>query len=258
MTTLITGATGGLGRELAMLCAAHNEDLLVTARDADRLTALKAELERGFHVQVMACTIDLGRPDAAQDLYRFAQEKGLQVDTLINNAGFGHYGTFLDTDEGTIQTMIGVNMTAVAMLCRLFGRDMRAHHRGRILNIASVASVMAGPYMAMYYATKAFVSSLGQALAVEMRGTGVTVTTVCPGPIATGFEQAAHMAGKNFFTMAKPSSPETAARFAYARMQAGKALAYQGAMARMVAQGVRFVPRMVAARLAADANGGRP
>ncbi|MEE1296719.1 MAG: SDR family oxidoreductase [Bifidobacterium sp.] len=258
MTTLITGATGGLGKQLALLCAAHDEDLLITARNADELAELKADLEKEFHVRVTAVSVDLGDPNAADDLFRFTQEKHLQIDTLINNAGFGDYSAFLDMPAGKVTSMINVNMTAVALLCHRFGRAMRERAHGRILNIASVASVMAGPYMAMYYATKAFVSSLGQALAVELRGSGVTVTTVCPGPISTGFEQHAQMRGKNFFTMAKPATPQAAARFAYAKMQAGTALSYQGAFAKVVAQGVRFIPRMLAARLAANANGGDP
>ncbi|PAU69171.1 short-chain dehydrogenase [Bifidobacterium italicum] len=260
MTTLITGATGGIGRELALRCARHDADLIITGRDAGRLAVLKATLEHDLGARVVAVTIDLAHPDAAQRLHRFAHGRGIVVDTLVNDAGFGDWGAFLDMDEERMRAMMQVNMVTLAELMRLFGADMQARGHGRILNIASVAAVAPGPYMAMYYATKAFVRSLGEAVAYELRGSGVMVTTVCPGPVSTGFEHAAHMHGKNFYTLPlfKPSTPEATAAFAYARMQAGSALAYQGALAKMASFGVRLAPRALAARVAAKLNGGDP
>lgn len=260
MTTLITGATGGIGRELALLCAQHDDDLVITGRDADKLAVLKTTLEHDLDAHVVAVTIDLAHPGAAQRLHRFARERGIVVDTLINDAGFGDWSAFLDMDEERMRAMMQVNMVALAELMRLFGADMRARGHGRILNIASVAATTPGPYMAMYYATKAFVRSLGEAVSYELRSTGVTVTTVCPGPVTTGFEAAAHMKGKNFYTLPlfKPSAPERTAAFAYAKMQAGSTLAYQGALAKMTSFGVRLVPRVLAAALAAKLNGGDP
>lgn len=260
MTTLITGATGGIGGELAMLCAQHDADIIITGRDADRLATLKATLEHDLNANVIAVTLDLSQPNAAQRLHRFARERHITIDTLINDAGFGDWSAFLYMDEQRLRSMMQVNMVALTELTYRFGRDMRDRGHGRILNIASVAATVPGPYMAMYYATKAFVRSLGEAVSYELRGTGVSVTTVCPGPVTTGFEQAAHMHGSNFFTLpiCKPSTPERAAAFAYAKMAAGSALAYQGALAKMVAFGARLVPRALAARIAARANGGDP
>ena len=258
MTTLLTGASGGIGAQLALLCAQHDDELLITGRDADRLAAVKANLEREYHGKVTAITLDLAQPDAAERLEQYTVERHMTIDTLINAAGFGDWTTFLGMDDDRMRAMMQVNMVTLTELCHRFGRRMRTRGHGRILNIASVAAALPGPYMAMYYATKAFVRSLSVALAYELRGTGVTCTVVCPGPVSTGFERAANMHGRNFFTMVKPSTPQAVARFAYAKMQAGSALAYAGAFAKMTAFGVRGVPTRLAARCAAYMNGGEP
>ena len=258
MTTLITGASGGIGAQLALLCAQRDDELLITGRNADKLAAVKANLERDYHGKVTALTLDLAQPDAAARLEQYTVERHITIDTLINDAGFGDWTTFLDMDDDHMRAMMQVNMITLAELCHRFGRRMRTRGHGRILNIASVAAALPGPYMAMYYATKAFVRSLSVALAYELRGTGVTCTVVCPGPVSTGFERAANMHGRNFFTMVKPSTPQAVARFAYAKMQAGSALAYSGAFAKLTALGVRGVPTRLAARCAAYMNGGDP
>ena len=154
--------------------------------------------------------------------------------------------------------MMQVNMVTLAKLMRLFGEDMVGRHGGRILNIASVAATIPGPYMAAYYASKAFVRSLSVAVAREVRGTGVTVTCICPGSISTGFEKAAAMQGHNFFTMVRPSTPKAIAQFAYRKMQLGRALGYAGAFAKGVAFATRLAPEYLNALCAGFMNGGDP
>lgn len=256
--TLITGATGGIGRELAELFARDGHDLLLTGRDAARLDALAARLRERHGVRVETVTLDLAEEGTAGRLHAAAKERGLVVDHLVNNAGFGDWTGLLDADWSRQHAMMRVNMEAVAELSYRFGRDMREAGRGRILNIASVASMMAGPWMAMYFASKAFVRSLSEALAHELRGTGVTVTCVCPGPTSTGFEKASRMAGRNFFTMTRPADARALARFAYRAMLRGRTLAYHGPLTLLGAVGEHLLPRVAARSIAAFMNGGRP
>lgn len=258
MTTLITGATGGLGRELALLFANDDHDLLLTARHADQLAELQAELTKQFHVHVTSVVLDLSDTEAAEKLFRYAQEKGIVIDTLVNCAGFGDWADFMHEDRRKLNAMMQVNMVTLAKLMRLFGEGMVSRHDGRILNIASVAATIPGPYMAAYYASKAFVRSLSVAVAHEVRGTGLTVTCICPGPISTGFEKAAAMQGRNFFMMVRPSTPKAIAQFAYHKMQLGRALGYAGAFAKGVAFATRLAPEYLNALRAGFMNGGDP
>lgn len=258
MTTLITGATGGIGSELAYRCAQNDEDLVLVGRNEHKLAALQQSIQQTLHVQVRTVSLDLSLPNAAEQLEQYADQNNLIIDTLINDAGFGEWTTLLDMDERTLRSMMQVNMVTLTELCVRFGKQMKARNHGRILNIASIAAALPGPYMALYYATKAFVRNLTVALAYELRGTGVSATAVCPGPVATGFEQAAHMHGKNFFTMTHPASAEAVANFAFRKMEAGTALAYQGGFAKAMALLLRALPTCVAVRIAAIANGGNP
>lgn len=255
---LVTGATGGIGRELAQLLARDGHDLVLTARSAERLDALCSQIEAQHGVRAIAVAADLSAEDGARTLFDRVQELGLDVDVLVNNAGFGDWTGFLDGDWERQRAMMRVNMVSLAELSYRFGRLMRMRGHGRMLNIASVAATMGGPYMAMYFASKAFVRSLGEALAVELRGTGVTVTTVCPGPTATGFEQAARMHGLNFFTMTRPASAASVARFAYARMMRGRTLACHGMTAKLGVAAEHLLPRALTRHLAAFMNGGDP
>lgn len=191
--TLITGASSGIGRELASLFAADGHDLVITARNRTALAEVKSLLERRYGVHVETFAIDLSENDAPLKLYDYTTSHGFIIDHLVNNAGFGEWTGFLDGTWRRQHEMMQLNMNALAELTYRYGRDMRDAGAGRILNVSSVASMMAGPYMAMYFASKAFVRSLSEAVAYELRGTGVTVTCVCPGPTATGFEKAAKM-----------------------------------------------------------------
>lgn len=171
---LITGASGGIGRELAALFAADGHDLVITARSQERLDMIKTKLEQRFGVHVVTFAIDLSEANAPKKLHDFTTSQGIAVDHLVNNAGFADWTDFLDADWNRQNEMMQLNMHALAELTYRYGRDMRANGHGRILNISSVASMMAGPYMAMYFASKAFVRSLSEAVSHELRGTGVT------------------------------------------------------------------------------------
>lgn len=256
--TLITGATGGIGKAFAQVCAQEHRDVILTARNQKELDAVKQDIESHLPVHVMVIPCDLSDPQAPQQLYTTIKNAGLHVDLLINNAGFSDWTRYVDANWNRMDAMMQVNMRAVAALCYLFGRDMVTAKSGHIINIASIAAAMPGPYMAMYYATKAFVRSLGEALAYELRGTGVTVTTICPGPVSTGFAKAAKMGGRNFANTGHPATPQQVAQFAYRKAMRGRTLAYQGALTKVIAVGVRVMPVIALAALAARANGGDP
>ena len=255
---LITGASSGIGRELAALFAKDGHDLIITARNQARLDEVKRALEQRHGVRVVTIAMDLSENGAPKRLHEITSSQGLKVDHLINNAGFADWTGFLDADWERQQKMMRLNMNALAELMYLYGRDMRAAGHGRILNVSSVASMMPGPWMAMYFATKAFVRSLSQAVAYELRGTGVSVTCVCPGPTTTGFEKAAHMSGTNFFTLTKPATARQLASYAYRKLMRGKPLAYHGYLTKSGAFAERVLPRALTARIAAVMNGGDP
>lgn len=256
--TLITGASSGIGRELASLFAADGHDLVITARNRTALAEVKSLLERRYGVHVETFAIDLSENDAPLKLYDYTTSHGFIIDHLVNNAGFGEWTGFLDGTWRRQHEMMQLNMNALAELTYRYGRDMRDAGAGRILNVSSVASMMAGPYMAMYFASKAFVRSLSEAVAYELRGTGVTVTCVCPGPTATGFEKAAKMSGRNFFTMTRPATASQLATYAYHKMLRGRTLAYHSMFTKSGALTERVLPRCLTRRLAAFMNGGDP
>lgn len=255
---LITGASSGIGRELAALFAADGHDLIITARRQSKLSEVKRTLERRYHVRVETVALDLSEPDAPRNLHDYTVSHGLTVDHLVNNAGFADWTGFLDADWHRQHEMMQLNMAALAELTYRYGRDMRGLGHGRILNISSVASMMAGPYMAMYFASKAFVRSLSEAVAYELRGTGVSVTCVCPGPTSTGFAKAANMSGVNFFTLTKPATARQLAAYAYRMMMRGRTLAYHGYLTKAGAVAERLLPRTFTRRVAARMNGGNP
>ena len=250
---LITGASGGIGREIAQVFAREGRDLILVARSEGKLRELAQQLQADFGVEARPVACDLSVPDAAADLHE--RTAGLVVDDLVNNAGFGDWGGFLDSDWERQEQMVQLNVTALMQMCRLYGRDMRDRGRGHILNLSSVAAFCAGPYMSIYYATKAFVLSFSQALSDELAGTGVTVTALCPGPTSTGFESAARMKDSKMFTALHPAKAREVAQCGYEAMQEGKPVAYHSATTKLMNIGSRLVSRKVARRFAADING---
>ncbi|MDP6040403.1 MAG: SDR family oxidoreductase, partial [Candidatus Latescibacteria bacterium] len=192
---LITGASSGIGLELARVFAADGIDVILSARSENKLNMLAKEVQDAHGVKAEVIVADLSVQGEAQKLYDQVKENGCEVDYLVNNAGFGVYGVFAETDWTAEANMLNVNIVALTHLTKLFLPDLIAKRKGRILNVASTASFQPGPMMSVYFASKAFVLSFSDAIANELRGTGVTVTALCPGATETGFKSTAGAAG---------------------------------------------------------------
>lgn len=221
---LITGTTSGLGREFARIFAQNGYNIVAVARNEVLLQQQKQELERQFGVEMVYIVKDLSAENSAQEVYDEIKHKGIDIDILINNAGFGSFGRYVDVDWQRQKGLASVNMLAVMQLSYLFGKDMDRRGKGKIVNIASIASFQAGPYMAMYYASKAFVRSFSEALHEEMKGSGVSVTAICPGPVATNFERNAQMINSAMFTRLRVYTPEVVAARSYRAIMNNKAV----------------------------------
>lgn len=246
--TLITGASGGIGFELAKLFAADGARLVLVARDEARLRAAAAMLPAPAVGQHVPIAIDLARPGAARDLVARHGRDGLTVDALINNAGFGSYGALVETDPDETTAMLMTNVLALTELTAGILPGMVARGRGRVLNVASTAAFLPGPRMAAYYASKAYVLSFSEAIAEEVAGSGVTVTALCPGPTRTGFagRSGAHRSRAFQGGLATPGA---VARAGYAGMRRGTRVVVPGVTNRLAVASVRLVPRRLLTRL---------
>ncbi len=248
-TVLITGASSGLGRELARVFAAHGHDLILTARSEERLRDLREELQCRFGCRATVIPADLQESHAAVWLAEAIKARGLQVDILVNNAGFGDYGLFAEGDRNKQEAMIRVNVLALTTLTRALLPQMMRRRKGRILNVASIASFAPGPFMAVYYATKAYVLSFSQALAAELKPYGITVSALCPGLIDTGFEKAADLEDSKLFDRLPVSHPAEVARYGYKLTMLGKTVGVHGAPYKAMAFATRLSPRELTTRL---------
>jgi hypothetical protein len=242
-TALITGASGGIGYEFAKLLARDCRTLVLVARSRDRLQAVKKELESAHPVSVRVMDKDLSLPGAADEIYLELGKARIDVDILVNNAGFGGYGAFSGTNWKNEAEMIGVNITALTHLTKLFVKDMIVRKSGKIVNVASTAAFQPGPFMAVYYASKAYVLSFSEAIANELKGTGVTVTALCPGPTDTGFAAAADVEQSRLFRLRRAASAAEVARYGYNAMRKGKTVAVHGLLNKIMAFSVRLSPR---------------
>lgn len=237
---LVTGASSGIGLELARLLAADGYHVILAARSTGRLEALAAELPDASVV-----TADLGTPDGVATLIEAAPD----LDVLVNNAGLGDFAPFADADPAKLLTMIQLNVASLTELTRAHLPAMVARGSGRIMNLASTASFQPGPLMAVYYATKAYVLSLSEAVAEEVRGTGVTVTALCPGPTASGFQAGADLhESKLVRGRTLPTSAEVAAS-GYRAMTRGDVVHVPGMRNKLLASSIRFTPRPLVRRL---------
>lgn len=210
---IVTGASGGIGLELSKILAREGHDLLLVARSSDRLLEISQMISSEYGVEVSVMAEDLTDLSSVE---RIAEE-GKDAEILVNNAGFGDYGPFAECDWDKQQKMIELNILALSKLTRLVLPGMISRGKGRILNLASVASFEPGPLMSVYYASKAFVLSFTEALSVELKGTGVTVTAVCPGPVNTGFSKAANAEDVSVFKQSSGADAVKVAEFAYRR-----------------------------------------
>jgi len=248
-TALITGASGGIGLELARLFAAGGYDLVLVARSAGKLEELAGELRKhGGAVRVLAQ--DLARPESPEEVFRELEAAGVAVDVLVNNAGFATYGPFAELDLGRELEELQLNVVTLTHLTKKLLPGMLARRRGGVLNVASTAGFQPGPLMAVYYATKAYVISFSEALAEELSGTGVAVSVLCPGPTATGFQQRAGMeASKLFSGVMQVADAAAVARAGYEGFRAGKRIVIPGLLNKVGVQSIRVSPRALVTRM---------
>ncbi|MEO1078208.1 MAG: SDR family oxidoreductase [Pseudomonadota bacterium] len=239
---LITGASAGIGEELARIHADKGGDLVLVARRKDRLDELAEELREEHSVEVDVIVQDLAKKNAAQILYTKLGELGLDIDVLINNAGLGAHGLFHELTLERQMTILQVNINALTELTHLVAQEMVERGTGRILNVGSTAGFLPGPLQAVYYASKAYVNSFSQAIANELKSSGVTVTVLCPGPVATEFQEVADMGGVRGFDFA--ADARSVAKCGYRAMMKGRLVAVNDPKLRVLLEGiVPFVPR---------------
>lgn len=246
--TLITGASSGIGKALATIAAHEGRNLILVARGKESLTSLAQSLTKqyGVYAEVVAC--DLTDASSPQLIYDLAERKKLVVDILVNNAGFGDYGVFVETDRATQLSMVDLNIRALTELTHLFLPGMVARRDGRIMNVGSIASFLPGPLMSVYFATKAFVLSFSEALAAELRDSGVSVTCLCPGSTKTEFGRTAHVS-ENHSTRTSHVTAEQVASFGWEELLRGKTVAIYGTGNKISIILSKFLPRRVVARL---------
>ncbi len=251
-TVLITGGGGGIGLEIAKLLAALGHSLLLVGRDANRLKAAADELRAAHGAEVHVHSIDLSEPSAARKLFEHTQQQELDVNVLINNAGFGIVDAHVDIDPQELYRMLQLNVVAVAELCHCYGRIMKEKRTGRILNIASSAAFQPTPYFAAYGASKAFVLNFSEALAKEMEDYGVTVSCLAPGPTDTGFFDTFDKRGsdgRHLFRKPGRDDPRLVARAGIELMLGGGLTRIVGAKNKFMTLGNRFVPRSIVATI---------
>jgi short-subunit dehydrogenase len=247
---MITGASTGIGREYAYLCAQEGYDVVLVARAEAKLQALASDIREKTGRQAYVFARDLSKPMAATELFNDVVCTKIDVNVLINNAGFGLVGKFWELDANEQMEMVQLNMNALTMLSRHFLPSMIAQGRGMILNVASTAAFQPGPLMAVYFATKAYVVSLSEALHNEAKDFGVQVTCLCPGPTATEFDKRAKMTNSNLFKEGNVMDARTVAQIGWTAMKAGKPLVIAGRKNALMAFMTRFVPMHFTARMA--------
>ena len=248
-TALVTGASTGIGRELAFIAAADGYDVVLVARTAEPLETVAAEIQRKTSRKAVIFPIDLSEPNAAHALTKSVSEAGLTVDVLINNAGFGLIGKFWELPEDQQVQMIELNIGALTQLTRLCLPAMVERRSGFILNVASTAAFQPGPLMSVYYASKAYVVSFSEAIHNEAKDFGVKVCCLCPGPTSTEFLKRAGMAETKLFKGSAMSAAEVA-QIGWDAMRAGKSLVVAGALNATIAFLTRFGPRQMIASIA--------
>ncbi|OLV15642.1 SDR family NAD(P)-dependent oxidoreductase [Deinococcus marmoris] len=259
-TALITGASSGIGKAIARQLAAHGANLILVARNERKLQALAEDLTRQYGIRAQVIATDLSHPDAGKLLQDELAVRGLHVDLLVNNAGFGGFSEFARQDQAEIGEMIAVNVTALTDLTRRFLPTMLERGRGRVLNVASTAGFIPGPLMAVYYATKAYVLSFSEAVNEELRGSGLSVTALCPGPVDTGFQDAATLNESKLMTGVTRLAMldvETVARIGVEAMLRGQGVAVAGLANKVQVSAFRLLPRAAAARIIAGVQARR-
>ena len=249
-TALITGASSGFGVEFARLFARDGFDLVLVARSGAKMEELAQMLEGRFGITTIVLPKDLSHAHAGGELADNLHRRGVTIDALVNNAGFAQYGSFVDADPAELVEMLQVNVVALTELTRALLPRMVERGWGRIMNLGSVGSFAPAPMTGAYAATKAFVLSFSLALTEELKGTGVTVTALCPGPTETGFQARAAMADSKLIAGRRLVSADEVVRAGYAAMQKGRPFLVTGTASRLFAFGSRMLPRTTAAKIA--------
>lgn len=243
-TALVTGASRGIGRRLARCFAREGTDVILVARSEGDLVSLKEELEAEHGIRAHVMPRDLTDEAAREDLVREVEERGLHVRTLVNNAGFGEFAPYASTSWDRLGSMIELNITAPSHLARVFLPAMIERGEGEVLNVASTAAFQPGPFMAVYYASKAYLLSLSEALSYELKDRGVTVSCLCPGPTRTGFQEEANMADSDVLDeMPVWYEADDVAEYGYEALKDGEPVAVHGWFNYLLVTLVRFLPR---------------
>lgn len=248
-TALITGASNGIGLELAKIHASIGGDLVVVARSKSRLEELKIELEQKFKISVHVIAKDLSLPNAPKEVFEETEQLGLKIDYLINNAGFGLFGEFENTAWIEEKNMIQVNITALTEFTKLYLPGMISRKQGKILNVASTAGFVPGPMMAVYFSTKHYVLCFSESVNNEVQKHGVTVTALCPGATESGFSAAAKAEKSALFTKSKLATSLDVAKFGYNAMLKNKQVAIHGFLNKLLTFVVRLSPRSLVVKI---------
>ncbi|MEX2564495.1 MAG: SDR family oxidoreductase [Cyclobacteriaceae bacterium] len=248
-TALITGASDGIGLELGKIHASNGDDLVLVARTISKLNELKSQLEKEFGINVLTIQKDLAVPDATKEVYEEVAKKNLSIHYLINNAGFGDFGLFHESDWEKQAQMINLNIMALTQFTKLYLEDMIQQGGGKIMNVASTAAFQPGPLMAVYFATKAYVLHFSEAINNEVKDKGITVTALCPGPTESGFKAGAQMEESTLMKGKKLPSAKEVAEFGYRKMIQGKAVAIHGTKNFILSNSVRFTPRSLVVKI---------
>jgi uncharacterized protein len=248
-TALITGASLGIGLEFAKIFAAAKNNLVLVARNEDKLKSLSAELQNTYGITVKVIAADLSNMDEVQKVYDICKAENITIDYLVNNAGIGVFDFFVDADWNKTAQMIDLNIKSLTKMCRLFIPDMVARKSGKILNVASTAAFQPGPTMAVYYASKSYVLFFSEAIYNELQGTGVSVTCLCPGATESGFQQAAAMEESNLVKGKKLPTSKAVAEFGYKAMMKNKMTVIHGLMNTIMATSIRFTPRKLVLKI---------
>jgi short-subunit dehydrogenase len=254
-TVLVTGASSGIGLELARCFAAEGSRLILVARNTPALENLAGELRRDYKVEAIVLTADLSLPETPGKMFSELKGRGIVVDVLVNNAGFGAHGLFSELPLQRQIELIQVNVTALTELTGLFLPGMVERHRGGVLNVASVAGFVAGPGMAVYFATKAFVLSFSEALAGELAGTGIKVTALCPGPTGTNFGKVANFNNNSRLVRVAKMTAKDVAQQGHRDFRGGRVVAVSGWRNRLLVLLIRFTPRLLVRRITRKFNG---
>ncbi len=249
-TALITGASAGLGVEFAKNFARDGHNIVLAARRTERMEQIAEELMKKHGVKIKVLGRDLSNMDEVQAVFETLQRDNIHIDFLVNNAGFGDWGNFHESDWAKIEGMLDLNIKALTKLTYLFMKPMIQKGEGKILNVASMAAFQPGPLMAVYYATKAFVLSFSEAISNEIKGTGVSVTILCPGPTESEFQSVANLGKSKLFKHTRIPSSKEVVDFGYREMMKGSLTVVPGFLNKLVVQSVRFSPRKLVLKIA--------